>query len=101
MSGSFVSQDVVLKIGHLARIKIPNERVASLAQEMAGILEWVGELNKIDTQDIKPLANPMQIFIPSTPTQPDEVKDGGYVKEILSNAPEVALDMFVVPKVVE
>lgn len=101
MSRSPVSQDVVVKIAQLARINMPAERVPSLAQEMAGILEWVGELNKIDTQDVQPLANPIQVLISSTPTQPDEIKDGGYVQEILSNAPEVALDMFVVPKVVE
>lgn len=101
MSQANVSSEVVLKIARLARIEIPEDKVPSLAQEMEHILEWVGELNKINTQDVAPLANPAQSLTSSTPTRMDSVTDGGYVKEILSNAPEVALDMFVVPKVVE
>ena len=38
---------------------------------------------------------------PAMPFRKDVVNDGGYVEKILTNAPEVACNMFVVPKVVE
>ena len=98
---SSVTQETVLKIAHLARIRLSEEDIIPLTHEMSSILHWINQLNTVDTSSTPPLLTPLQDFFPSTPLRPDHITDGNIVEKVLSNAPEVALDMFVVPKVVE
>lgn len=96
-----VTKETVLKIAKLARIEISEKDIAPLAQELSGILHWIEQLNAVDTTSNPPLSTPLQELNISQPLRIDTVTDGNIVGKILSNAPEVALDMFVVPKVVE
>ena len=98
---SVVTKDTVLKIAQLARIEISEKDVAPLVQELSGILHWIERLNGIDTTSTPPLSTPLQDLNISQPLRCDAVTEGNIVEKILSNAPEVALNMFVVPKVVE
>lgn len=98
---SFITKETVLKVARLARIKIKERDALPLAQEMSGILKWIDQLNTVNTDIVQPFANPIQEFVPSTPLRTDCITDGNYVQKILCNAPQVELDMFVVPKVVE
>lgn len=98
---SSITKETVLKVAKLARIKIEDGDALPLAQEMSGILKWINQLNTVNTDTVQPFASPIQEFVPSTPLRTDQVTDGNYVQKILSNAPQVELDMFVVPKVVE
>ncbi|HQS84931.1 MAG: aspartyl/glutamyl-tRNA(Asn/Gln) amidotransferase subunit C [Alphaproteobacteria bacterium 16-39-46] len=98
---SAVTKETVLKIAKLARIEISEKDIPPLVQEMCGILRWIECLNRVDTSSTPPLSTPLQELNISQPLRIDTVTDGNIVGKILSNAPEVALDMFVVPKVVE
>ncbi|MBS0185327.1 MAG: Asp-tRNA(Asn)/Glu-tRNA(Gln) amidotransferase subunit GatC [Proteobacteria bacterium] len=98
---SSVTKDTVLKIAKLARIEISEKEVPLLVQELDGILHWIDRLNQVDTTTTPPLSTPLQELHTSQPLRPDHVTDGNIVEKILSNAPEVVLNMFVVPKVVE
>jgi len=100
-TSSSVTKDTVLKIAKLARIEISEKEVPLLAQEIGAILHWIDRLNQVNTKATPPLSTPLQGGNISQPLRPDRVTDGNIVEKILSNAPEVALDMFVVPKVVE
>ncbi len=95
--------ETVEKIAKLARLKLPKEvaHQKKLQKELSDILSWVQELSTIDVTGVEPLINPSQLFKKSTPTREDKVTDGGFVRDVVSNAPEEAHDMFVVPKVVE
>ena len=98
---STITKETVLKVAKLARIKIEDKDALPLALEMSGILTWINQLNAVNTDTAQPFASPIQEFVPSTPLRVDQINDGNYVQKILSNAPQVELDMFVVPKVVE
>ena len=98
---SAVTKDTVLKIAKLARIEISEKDISPLVEELSGILGWIEQLNAVDTSSNPPLSTPLQEMNISQPLRMDAVTDGNIVEKILSNAPEVALDMFVVPKVVE
>jgi len=91
--------ETVRKIARLARLKIPAEQEQSAADDMTKILNWVGQLDKLDVSGVEPLANVNDGNLGWR--EKDEVTDGGYASDILANAPEKMADFFTVPKVVE
>jgi len=97
-----IEQKTVEKIAKLARIKLKEEAVPQMAKELNRILDWVSELEKVNTAGVEPLESPMASFMEKgTPWRVDRVTDGNCPEKVLSNAPEAVANMFVVPKVVE
>ena len=88
----------VARIAHLARLKVPGDRLDSLAGELNNILGWIELLSEVDAEGIKPMTSVVEMQIPQ---RADEVTDGGYRDKVLANAPEVDDGYFVVPKVIE
>lgn len=93
-----VDKDTVKKIARLARIAVPDEQTESLAGELNGILNWIAELEQVDTDGVQPLAS---VTGHPLPVRSDQVTDGDQAEAVLANAPEQASGFFVVPKVVE
>jgi len=93
-----VDAATVLRIARLARIKVTEEEAKALEKELSGILDWVKQLDEVDTSGIEPMTR----VIPMTLKQrPDVVTDGGIADDVLANAPAREDHFFVVPKVVE
>jgi len=93
-----VDKTTVAKIARLARINVPNKRLEPLAAELNGILNWIAELDEVNTETVQPLAS---VTGHALPMRDDVVTDGDRLNDVLSNAPEGASGFFVVPKVVE
>ena len=93
-----VDKSSVARIARLARIHVPEDRQDQLAGELNGILDWIAELNEVNTNDVEPLAS---VTGHGLPRREDAVTDGNRVEEVLANVPETAGGFFVVPKVVE
>ncbi|MHB9878619.1 Asp-tRNA(Asn)/Glu-tRNA(Gln) amidotransferase subunit GatC [Pacificimonas sp. ICDLI1SI03] len=93
-----VDADTVRKIAHLARIKLPDERVEPMMNELNNILNWVEQLREVDTADVEPttavIANRLR-------WREDEVTDGNVQEKVLANAPKPLHGFFAVPKVIE
>ena len=93
-----VDAATVQRIARLARIKVTEEEARALQKELSGILDWVKQLDEVDTANVEPMTR----VIPMTLKQrADVVTDGGIVDDILANAPARDDHFFVVPKVVE
>jgi len=88
----------VAHIGSLARIKLSEAELEPLAGELSHILDWVEQLNEVDTTGVAPMASAAAATLPM---RDDEVTDGGCRDEILGNAPRAARGFFTVPKVIE
>jgi aspartyl-tRNA(Asn)/glutamyl-tRNA(Gln) amidotransferase subunit C len=88
----------VRKVARLARIAEPEEKLEGLAKELSGILNWIEQLNEVDTDGVEPMAS--AVHMPA-PMREDVVTEGGDPEVVLSNAPKRAGNFFVVPKVVE
>ncbi len=88
----------VRKVARLARIAEPEERLEPLAKELSGILNWIEQLNEVDTDGVEPMTSAVQVKLPM---REDVVTDGGDPAKVLANAPKTANNFFVVPKVVE
>ena len=93
-----VDKATVARIARLARINVPEDRQEQLGGELNGILDWIAELDEVDTGAVEPLAS---VTGHGLPRRSDEVTDGNRVDEVLANVPEAAGGFFVVPKVVE
>jgi aspartyl-tRNA(Asn)/glutamyl-tRNA(Gln) amidotransferase subunit C len=93
-----VDAATVRRIARLARIKVTGEEAKALEKELSGILDWVKQLDEVDTGSVEPMTR----VIPMTLRQrPDVVTDGGIADDIVANAPASEDHFFVVPKVVE
>ncbi|MDE2487981.1 MAG: Asp-tRNA(Asn)/Glu-tRNA(Gln) amidotransferase subunit GatC [Alphaproteobacteria bacterium] len=88
----------VRKVARLARIAEPEDRLEPLAKELSGILNWIEQLNEVDTDGVEPMTTAIHTPLPM---REDEVTDGGHPERVLANAPKTADHFFVVPKVVE
>ena len=90
--------NTINKIAKLARIKLSEEEAEDLLKDMNSILDWVEQLNEVNTDSIEPLANISSSILP---LRKDESKDVNSSDEILQNSPDKLEGYFAVPKVVE
>jgi len=93
-----LDEATVARIARLARIAVPEAELQPLAGELSHILEWIEQLNEVDTADVPPMTSVVAVKLR---LRADEVTDGERPEDILRNAPERQDGYFVVPKVVE
>jgi aspartyl-tRNA(Asn)/glutamyl-tRNA(Gln) amidotransferase subunit C len=93
-----IDETTVKRIARLARIEVSAEEAKGLEKELSGILDWVKQLDEVDTTGVEPMTRVVPIKLKM---RPDAVTDGGIADEIVANAPEATDHMFSVPKVVE
>lgn len=88
----------VRKVAKLARLKLAEDKVESLASELGSIFKWIETLNELDTKDVQPMtsATAQSLFL-----RKDAVTDGHQQQAVTANAPDTMEGYFVVPKVVE
>jgi aspartyl-tRNA(Asn)/glutamyl-tRNA(Gln) amidotransferase subunit C len=88
----------VRKVARLARIAEPEARIESLTKELSGILDWIEQLDEVDTDGVEPMTTSVETTLPM---RDDVVTEGGDPARVLGNAPKTEKGFFVVPKVVE
>ena len=93
-----VDQATVKRIARLARIRISDDEARGLVTELTGILQWVEQLDEVDTKNVEPMTRVVPIELKM---RRDEVTDGEKAAEVTQNAPMSENHFFVVPKVVE
>jgi aspartyl-tRNA(Asn)/glutamyl-tRNA(Gln) amidotransferase subunit C len=93
-----VDRATVRRIAHLARIAISGEEEARLEHELNGILEFVAQLDEVDTSAVEPMT---RVAAMTMKKRKDEVTDGFCADDILKNGPQTDDHYFVVPKIIE
>lgn len=88
----------VTKIAKLSRIAVKEEEKAHLAKEISTILNWVEQLQEVNTDNVPQMTS---VAAMELPRRKDEVTDGNYQDKILANAPGSDYGCFLVPKVIE
>jgi aspartyl-tRNA(Asn)/glutamyl-tRNA(Gln) amidotransferase subunit C len=93
----------VAHIAALARIRLNEAELEPLAAELSQILNWVEQLNEVDTSSVAPMAS---VAASGLPMREDRVTDGNCRAAIVGNGPRTApaaveRGFFAVPKVVE
>jgi aspartyl-tRNA(Asn)/glutamyl-tRNA(Gln) amidotransferase subunit C len=83
-------------VAKLARLALTEEEKEKFAPQLNAVLEYVDELNEVDTTGIEPMAHSIKI---SNVMREDEVKQEFTREEMLQNAPEEEDGFFKVPKI--
>lgn len=93
-----LDRKTVEQIAFLARIRVPDDQLDSLAGELSGILQWVEQLAEVDTTGVEPMTSvaDMQLRL-----RADKITDGNHQAAVLANAPQPVDEYFAVPRVVE
>ena len=93
-----IDKDTINKIARLSRIKLEDKESEDYIKDLNSILDWVEQLNEVNTHNVEPLSN---ISSSGLPKRNDISKDSNSSEEILKNAPDKLEGFFAVPKVVE
>ena len=93
-----IDKNQVKKVAKLSRILLEDSKLETLSKDLASILNFVEQLNKLDTNKTKPLSS---VVDKTLEPRNDKVDDGKIKSQILKNSPNKNEDFFIVPKVVE
>jgi aspartyl-tRNA(Asn)/glutamyl-tRNA(Gln) amidotransferase subunit C len=85
-------------VANLARLVFNEEEKKKLAEQLGRILDYIEQLNELDTEDVKPTSHviPMKNVV-----RPDVVRPSLPRDDALANAPSDVDGLFEVPKIVE
>lgn len=93
-----VSKEDVLYVANLAKLQLNDDEVSMYQKDLNKILEYMEQLNSIDTSAIAPLNHVMG---ETAELRRDIAKAPLSHEAALSNAPDADSDYFRVPKVIE
>ncbi len=88
----------VEKIAHLARLAIDEKDVPEYAKNLSSILDLVEQMNSVDTDDVSPMAHPLDA---TQRLRTDEVTETNQRDHFQQIAPNVEDGLYLVPKVIE
>lgn len=91
-----LSLEQVKKVATLARLDLPEATLIEMAGQLNRILDFVDQLQQVDTTGIEPLAHPLPV---QNVFRDDEPGTSLPVNEALANAPTRVGDFFAVPAV--
>ncbi len=88
----------VEKIANLAALTIAEEDIADYARDLSGILEFVEQMNAVDTSGIEPMAHPQDM---TQRLRPDVVTETDQRDAFQKIAPATEAGLYLVPRVIE
>ena len=93
-----IEREDILDIAHLARLRLEGDEVERYAGELSAILEFVEQMNAVDTGGVTPMAHPLDM---AQPLRSDAVTEPDRREEYQAHAPAVRDGLYLVPKVIE
>lgn len=93
-----IEHEDILDIAHLARLRLEGDEVEKYAGELSAILDFVEQMNAVDTGSVAPMAHPLDM---TQPLRPDAVTEPDRREEYQEHAPAVRDGLYLVPKVIE
>jgi aspartyl-tRNA(Asn)/glutamyl-tRNA(Gln) amidotransferase subunit C len=109
MSGHSVTIEDVRRVAELANLELTQEEEPRMQRDLNAILEYVAQLNELDTSDVPPMAQVAEVL---EDAQAQKQKHGETLRsdtvqpsidraEVMAAAPETDGRFFKVPKVIE
>jgi aspartyl-tRNA(Asn)/glutamyl-tRNA(Gln) amidotransferase subunit C len=93
-----IDSSEIEKIAWLARLSLNQDDIPGSIRDMGKILGLVEQMNSVDTNDIEPLAHPMEI---KARLRADEITETDQREHFQQIAPAVEDGHYLVPKVIE
>lgn len=92
-----ISLKDVSNIAKLSRIGLDESETLLMQSQLAGIFNWIDQLQNIDVSTVNLHDFPQS----QMQEREDVVTCSNQIKEVTQNAPQIAHEMYAVPKVVE
>ncbi|MCE2403028.1 Asp-tRNA(Asn)/Glu-tRNA(Gln) amidotransferase subunit GatC [Candidatus Poribacteria bacterium] len=93
-----ITTEGVSHVANLARLEFNEEETKDFTDQLARILDYIGKLNELDTDDVPPTSH---IHPLHNITKADVVKTSLPRDAVLANAPEPEEGYFGVPRVID
>lgn len=93
---SKITADDVRKVAGLARLDLPEEKIATYTGQLERILEYVAHLESVDTEGVPPTTRAVEVV---NVTRDDVVVPTDVRENLLNEAPQREGDFFRVPKI--
>ena len=93
---SHISADDVRKVAKLARLNLPDDKIATYTDQLESILGYVSQLEQVDTTGVPETTRAVEV---TNVTRQDGVDPTPVREEILNQAPQREGDFFRVPKI--
>ena len=93
---SHISADDVRKVAKLARLNLPDDKIATYTGQLESILGYVSQLEQVDTTGVPETTRAVEV---TNVTRQDGVDPTPVREEILDQAPQREGDFFRVPKI--
>ena len=91
-----LTKEEVLHIAKLSRLTLTDEQVERFSNQMSGVLEYVGQLNEVDTDNVEETS---QVTGLENVYRDDEVKQFDKQKDLVAQAPASEDNQVKVPNV--
>jgi aspartyl-tRNA(Asn)/glutamyl-tRNA(Gln) amidotransferase subunit C len=91
-----ITREDVLHVAELARLRVPDEELEGVREQLGAILEAVGKVAELDLADVEPTSHPLDLV---NQWAEDEPRPSLPPEEALANAPDPADGSFRVPAV--
>jgi len=99
-----VKEEDVDRVAELAHLKLTPEETGSMVHDLNAILDYVAQLDELDTSTVFPLAQISELATSAreaTGLREDRLKPSLSRSEVMLQAPETDARFFEVPKVIE
>lgn len=93
-----LTRQEVEKVALLARLKLTEEELDHFTEQLGQILAYVDQLAELDTENVEPLAHPLDV---TNVFREDEVQPSIDRDKALANAPKRDAEFYLVPPVLE
>ncbi|PCM45194.1 MULTISPECIES: Asp-tRNA(Asn)/Glu-tRNA(Gln) amidotransferase subunit GatC [unclassified Marinobacter] len=93
-----ISREDIEKVAVLARIRLDEEQIPALEKDLGNILSLVDQLTAADTDNVEPLAHPLDAV---QRLRPDEVTESNQREAFQAIAPATENGLYLVPRVIE
>lgn len=91
-----ISKEKIYHLAKLARLKLTEDELQRLTQDLNKILAYVEKINELNLENFSPLTN----ILEKLPFRKDEAKESDN-QEIIKNFPEKEKNYLKVPKILE
>jgi aspartyl-tRNA(Asn)/glutamyl-tRNA(Gln) amidotransferase subunit C len=93
-----LSRDEVRKVATLARLKVSDGELDTLASDLSAIIGYVQVLNEVSTTGVTPMVHAVELH---NVLRPDVIADSLPRAAALSNAPQSDGQYFLVPAIID
>jgi aspartyl-tRNA(Asn)/glutamyl-tRNA(Gln) amidotransferase subunit C len=91
-----ITVDDVRKVAQLARLELPEQKIATYTGQLERILDYVAQLEQVDTEGVPPTTRAVEVVNVS---RADRVETTAVREELLDLAPQREGDFFRVPRI--